>query len=422
MRHYFSHDRIYNPSPQRFLFATGIECSAPLIQSPEGRPRRIDQLEKCDHYRRWSDDFDAVVALGIRHLRYGLPWHRVHVGPGRYDWSFADEVMPAMQSRGIVPILDLCHFGAPDWLGNFQNPELPRFFSEYARAVAERYPWVRCYTPVNEMYICAEFSAYFGWWNERLASHAAFVTALKHLARACVDGALAILTVRPDALFVLCESSETTHARKPDLVDEAELFNERRFLSLDLVCARRVSSGMFAYLLDAGMTEAEYESFLCERLSEHYVIGHDYYAANERLVDEYSVRTMAGDVLGYYPIARQYAHRYHIPVMHTETNTPVDGVNWLWKTWANIQQLRHDGIPVIGMTWYSLTHQVDWDVALREERNQVYPVGLYDLDRRMTAVGEQYRQLIALWRETPLMPSGPLTLDAAGDDFAPRRP
>ena len=81
-----------------------------------------------------------------------------------------------MQKLGIRPIIDLVHFGLPDWLGNFQNPEWPDYFAEYAHAFAERYPWVRYYTPVNEIYVTALFSGAFGWWNERQMSDTAFVT------------------------------------------------------------------------------------------------------------------------------------------------------------------------------------------------------------------------------------------------------
>ena len=35
----------------------------------------------------------GVSDLGLRWLRYGLPYHRTHLGPGRYDWSFADMAM-----------------------------------------------------------------------------------------------------------------------------------------------------------------------------------------------------------------------------------------------------------------------------------------------------------------------------------------
>ena len=106
-------------SPGNFLFATGIECSYPTIE--HGRVRR-DMLAECGHYDRWREDLGLVRELGLRVLRYGLPYYRIHQGPGRYDWEFADLVMAEMQRLEITPILDLLHFGVPDWLGNFQNP------------------------------------------------------------------------------------------------------------------------------------------------------------------------------------------------------------------------------------------------------------------------------------------------------------
>ena len=62
------------------------------------------------------------------------------------------------------------------WLGNFQNPDIADALAEYAGAFAERYPWVRFYTPVNEMYVCARMSALQGLWNEQLHDEGAFVT------------------------------------------------------------------------------------------------------------------------------------------------------------------------------------------------------------------------------------------------------
>ena len=171
---------------QRFMFATGIEGSYPVIQLPDGTSLRMDEMEKTGHYRRWREDLGLVHELGIDALRYGPPWHRIHLGPGRYDWSFIDEAMAEIRRLRLIPIVDLCHFGVPDWLGNFQNPDFPHYLAEYARAFAERFPWVELYTPVNEMYVTAKFSARLGLWNERLASDRAFVTAVKHLARACV--------------------------------------------------------------------------------------------------------------------------------------------------------------------------------------------------------------------------------------------
>src|SRR5215212_2430808 len=76
-----------------FAFATGIECSNPLIVDEQGKPLRRDLLGECGHYERWREDLALVKDLGIPVLRYGLPNHLVHLGPDRYDWSFADQAM-----------------------------------------------------------------------------------------------------------------------------------------------------------------------------------------------------------------------------------------------------------------------------------------------------------------------------------------
>jgi beta-glucosidase/6-phospho-beta-glucosidase/beta-galactosidase len=99
--------------------------------------------------------------------------------------------------------------------------------------------------------------------------------------------------------------------------------------------------------------------------------------------------------------------------MHTETNGlgGHDAVTWLRKEWANVHRLKHDGVPLLGFTWYSLQDQVDWDVSLRENNGRVNPLGLCDLDRNIRPVGFAYKQLIRKWRETLPTESNVLRID-----------
>ena len=76
-----------------------------------------------------------------------------------------------------------------------------------------------------------------------------------------------------------------------------------------------------------------------------------------------------------------------------------EAVCWLYKEWANVLRVRNNGVPIVGFTWYSLTDQVDWDVALRENRGTVNPLGLFDLQRNIRPVGKAYRDLIRDWCE-----------------------
>lgn len=394
----------------KFMFATGIENSYPTIKLPDGKTKRIDEMESCSHYENWKLDFKLVKDLGINFLRYGPPYYRVHVGPGKYDWSFTDETMKELRNLKITPIVDLCHFGVPDWIGDFQNPDWPRHFAEYAKAFAERYPWVWCYTPVNEIYTAASFSALYGLWNECLASDATFVRALKHLCQANVLAMRAIKTVHEKPIFVQSESSEYYHAENPDCVAIADIFNEKRFLALDFTYGHSVSSDIYEYLLDNGMSRSEFHWFEKNQVKASCVMGTDYYSTNEHTVHADGSHSPSGEIFGYYILTKQYYARYQLPVMHTETNVLDNELapRWLKKEWANMHRLQQDGVPIIGFTWYSLTDQIDWDSALTANAGKVNPCGLYDLDRKIRPVGQNYQELIRRWRD--ILPTPSLSL------------
>ncbi|GJG89127.1 hypothetical protein tb265_43080 [Gemmatimonadetes bacterium T265] len=396
-----------------FMFATGVECSYPTIEG--GRVRR-DQLRECRHYECWEEDLGLVRELGLQVLRYGLPYYAVHRGPGRFDWGFADEVMGAMRRLGITPILDLLHFGVPDWIGDFQNPELPVHFADYAGAVAARYPWVRYYTPVNEIYVTARMSALDGAWNEQLRSDRAFVTAIKHATAASILATQRIATHRPDCVVVQSESAEYTHEARSEPTRAVTLRNKQRFVPLDLLYAHAPDADVGLYLADNGLTRDEYEWFMRGEPPGYQVMGNDYYGRNETILPPDGRSLMAEDVLGWYLTTKEYYGRYKKPVMHTETNVfdAGEAPTWLWKQWVNVLRMRADGVPVLGFTWYSLTDQVDWDTALTQQNNRVNPCGLYDLDRRPRPVAAAYRALLEEFGRITIVPHGEMFTTTTG--------
>lgn len=382
----------------QFMFATGIENSYPTILLPNGTVKRVDEMEKSGHYQHWLEDFNLVKESGIKYLRYGPPYYSTHLGPGKYDWDFTDLTFSAMKDLGITPLVDLCHFGVPDWLGNFQNPDFPAHFAAYAGAFARRFPDLRYYTPINEIFITAMFSAQYGWWNERLSTETSYVTALKILCKANLMAMEEILKVQPHAIFIQSESCEYFHAEEPSCQERADFLNEKRFLPLDLTVNQPLSKCMKDYLYAHGMTKTEYQWLQANACRGHVVVGTDYYYTNEHMVHPNWHTSSAGDLFGYYVIAKQYYDRYHLPMMHTETNArEPNSVAWLQKQWANLYRLKLDGVPIIGFTWYSLIDQVDWDTALREDNGNVNALGLYDIDRNIRPVGHAYQKLIKDW-------------------------
>ena len=357
------------------------------------------------HYKSWQADFALAREIGLTHLRYGPPLHLVFTGPGQYDWSMIDEPMAELERAGPEPIVDLCHFGLPDWLGDFQNSDLAGSMGEYAGAFAKRYPWVRFYTPVNEMLVCARLSALDGTWNEQLRDESAFVRAVVNMASATVSMEDAILEVRPDAIFINAESSEFSQPCCPDpeIQRIADLENERRFLPLDLIYAHPLSDLMRRHVREHGLADETLDGFMRRQVPHRSVLGVDYYEWNERLIDQNGDPRALGELFGWNVIAGHYWKRYRRPMMHTETNrsSADDAPRWLWRQWHNVQLLRSAGVPLIGFTWYSLIDQIDWHIGISEPLGLVQPVGLADLNRDARSVGLSYKYLIGLFSEEP---------------------
>jgi beta-glucosidase/6-phospho-beta-glucosidase/beta-galactosidase len=382
------------------MFATGIECSYPTID--HGR-WRCDEMDSTGHYRMWQRDLELAREIGVTHIRYGPPLHLIFDGPGRYSWEYIDPQMEELREVGPEPIIDLCHFGVPSWLGDFQNADIGRALEEYAGAFADRFPWVRFYTPVNEMYVSARMSALDGLWNEELRDEGAYVRAAWNLADASIRMSDAILKHRQDAVFINSESSEFYQPCCPDphVEEIADTANERRFLPLDLIFAHPLSDRMHQLLCEHGIQKEHIGELGRRKVPRRSILGVDYYEWNERLIDPRGNARALGELFGWYVIADQYWQRYRRPMMHTETNKmDADGAaRWLWRQWHNVQLLAKAGVPLVGFTWYSLTDQIDWSIAMSEPVGLVYPVGLCDLNREPRIVGLAYKHLIDLYRD-----------------------
>jgi dTDP-4-dehydrorhamnose reductase len=132
----------------------GIECTINRVGDAFH-----DQVGYSGHYTRLSD-LDAIAALGVKTVRYPVLWeHVMAAGPGLPDWRHTDAALLRMRELGLTPIVGLLHHGSGPSFTQLLDPMFSRAFSDYAAAVASRYPWVRHFTPVNEPLTTARFSA-----------------------------------------------------------------------------------------------------------------------------------------------------------------------------------------------------------------------------------------------------------------------
>ncbi len=69
-------------------------------------------------------------------------------------------------------------------------------------------------------------------------------------------------------------------------------------------------------------------------------------------------------------------------------------------------RIRHDWVPVLGFTSYSLIDQIDWDTALAKKNGTVNPCGLFDLNRKPRPVAAAYRMLLENFGKITIVPHG----------------
>lgn len=151
----------------------GPECSVVRIKD-EVR----DQLALTGHAHR-HEDIDLIASLGIQKLRYPVLWERVAaVRPDEHDWHWSDQRLEQLRFAGITPIAGLVHLGGGPPYTGLLDPKFPALFADYAGAVAQRYPWLAYYTPINEPLTAARFSCLYGHWHPHETTDRAFVCAM----------------------------------------------------------------------------------------------------------------------------------------------------------------------------------------------------------------------------------------------------
>jgi polysaccharide biosynthesis protein PslG len=114
----------------------GVQDDAWLQFGPGALEERIDRLDQ----------------MGAEVVRLTLVWRAIEPAQGELDWSSADEMLSGLRRAGIAPIVTL--WGTPAWANGGRGANVPprsaRTFAAFARAAAERFPWVRRWLVWNE--------------------------------------------------------------------------------------------------------------------------------------------------------------------------------------------------------------------------------------------------------------------------------
>ncbi|MDX2024198.1 MAG: sugar nucleotide-binding protein [Deltaproteobacteria bacterium] len=389
----------------------GVECTVNRVQD-----RYCQQLLKSGHIDRVAD-LNRFAQLGLRKIRYPLLWEtNAPNGVQDADWTWADERFGRLRELNLEPIAGLVHHGSGPSHTSLLDSSFAPGLASFARACAERYPWITDYTPINEPLTTARFSGLYGIWYPHHRSSASFVRALVNETRATVLAMKEIRAVNPRARLIQTEDVGTvTSARR--LSYQAAFENERRWLSLDLLCGRVDPDHPLYDFMCKGASEAEL-AFFCENPCPPDVIGVNYYVTSDRFLDHNlgaypasmhggngrdayvdieAVRTPTG-INGHANQLRATWQRYRLPLAITEVHLDChreEQLRWLDEAWQAANLVKSEGATVEAVTVWSLLGAYDWNsLCTKDEKH--YESGPFDVrsgQPRPTAVARAIESL-----------------------------
>ena len=361
-----------------------------------------DQSAETGHRDR-PDDYDRVADLGIRAVRFPIIWEALAPDrPDRLDFGWTDARLERLRDKGVSVVAGLVHHGSGPHYTSLLDPDFPKKLADYAAKVAERYPWIEWWTPVNEPLTTARFSALYGHWYPHARDMRAFAEALVNQCAGTLHAMRPIRAAARGAKLLQTEDLGKTFST-PALRDQAAHENERRWYSFDLLCGRVGDGHMLAQLLDGSPHMRAALDDLARGEAAPDMIGVNHYLTSERFLDDrvhlYPDMPVGGNGrqsyvdaeavrvkrleldTGIAPRLREAWARYGCPIAITEVHhgcTREEQLRWFVEVWRTAEELRSEGVDLRAVTLWSLFGNVDWR-SLLTRRDGVYDVGAFDV-------------------------------------------
>ena len=293
-----------------------------------------------------GQDYDALLALGIRTVREGIRWPWIEKADGSLDFSTVCPILEAAKRRDMEIIWDLFHFGWPDRLDIFEPAWLDAFerlaesFAQLLKAEWPRPAWI---APLNEI-------SFLAWAGGDTAYLNPFAKNRGHdlkrqLVRGYVRAADAVRRVLPDARFVSPEPVIHIVGRPgvPGDAQEAEAYRTSMFEAWDMILGRVHQ--------DLGGREQNID-----------VIGVNFYDRNEWYNFGGTIHRTDADYRPFHQIVKEVFERYARPIFVSETGTENDArASWFAYIAEETRRAQALGVPVEGICLYPILNHPGWD-------------------------------------------------------------
>jgi dTDP-4-dehydrorhamnose reductase len=374
----------------------GIECTINRVKN-----NFFDQLQYSRHYYR-EGDVEHIAQLGIKKLRYPVLWEKHQPERnGSINWSWISKQLIKIKEKNIDVIAGLVHHGSGPAYTNLADENFPYYLAEYARKVAEQFPWIEYYTPINEPLTTARFSGLYGIWYPHQNNSKAFTQMLLNEMKATVLAMQEIKKINPNAKLVQTEDLGKTYSTKK-LKYQADFENERRWLTYDLLGGKvHIQHPLWDHLQWLNIPEKDLE-FFRENICTPDIFGFNYYLTSERYLDHrlhlYPADTHGGNGRDHYAdvevvrvnideetgikvLLKEAWERYHQPIAITEAHLHChreEQLRWFRHVWKACNNLIEEGVNIKAVTSWAMMGSYGWNKLLTQDGGDYEP-GAFDL-------------------------------------------
>ena len=109
-------------------------------------------------------DVEHIAQIGLRRCGTRL-LERYHGVPADDpSWTWLERQLNALRYYNINPIAGLVHHGSGPIHACVSDPSFANEIEKFALTVAQKFPWIEYYTPINEPLTTARFCGLYGFW------------------------------------------------------------------------------------------------------------------------------------------------------------------------------------------------------------------------------------------------------------------
>ncbi len=391
----------------------GIECTINRVGN-----KFFDQLRFAGHYQR-EGDIEQIATLGIKKLRYPILWEKHQPEKdAAIDWGWTQKQLQLLKQKNIDVIAGLVHHGSGPAFTNLLDDNFPLLLADYAKKVAQKFPWIQFYTPVNEPLTTARFSGLYGLWYPHKKSAKAYLQMLLHQLKGVVLSMREIRKINPAAQLIQTEDLGKTYSTE-QLKYQAYFENERRWITFDILCGKlNEQHYLWQHFKDVGIAESDLHFFL-ENPCVPDVFGFNHYLTSERYLDENlelypkhthggnaqhryadveAVRVSVGEKTGIEVLLKEAWERYGQPIAITEVHLHChreEQLRWFKEVYEVTGKLKKAGVQIRAVTTWALLGAYGWNKLLIQDEGDYEP-GAFDVrcgDLRPTALAKFIKDL-----------------------------